>query len=82
MKCVNCDHDELYCQGQISFMLPLAARHGSVKIGGFKITQIDIKKSWDLNSDGSERTRKGPIVCPMCETVMEYEAGKLTAISP
>lgn len=77
MKCVNCGSEDLYCSGSVSFLLPLAARHGSVKIGGFKITQIDIKKAWDLNDDGTPKTTKGPVVCGECETRMIYTEGKL-----
>lgn len=75
MKCLSCGSESLFAEVTVKIFLPLAARLGSVKIGGNKITQIDIKRAWDLEEDGAAKEVKSPIVCATCGARHHYTVG-------
>lgn len=75
MKCLSCGSESLFAEVTVKIFLPLAARLGSVKIGGNKITQIDIKRAWDFEDDGTAREVKSPIICAACGVEHRYTVG-------
>ncbi len=81
MNCLSCGADSLFAEVTVKIFLPLAARLGSVKIGGNKITQIDIKKAWDCLPDMTPREVKGPIVCGACGATHCYTVGAVPPLS-
>lgn len=81
MKCIECGSEQLYGVVRVEVWLPMAAKGGSVKVSGAKVTQIDIKNEWDRASDGSTNPVKEPIVCAACDTIHRYTVGKTPALS-
>lgn len=75
MKCPSCDSDQLLAVLTITKSLKLAVRGGSVKVGGEKITQVDLKDAWDKDPEGKEREIKGPILCADCGEPSFYVTG-------
>lgn len=70
MKCVLCGSEDLKARVTISYNVPLAQRMGTVKVGGLKVTQLDVKEAWDgLGS------RRGPIYCQDCGEEHYYLVG-------
>ncbi len=73
----------LKCGGKLIAMVravipaPLAAKGGTVKVGGVKFTQINIKEAWDndIPNGGAPRQLRGPIKCGDCETEHFYVIG-------
>ena len=77
-KCLKCGSEGLLCKVVIIKFLPLADRNGTVKIGGHKVGQMDLKNSWDTTNgkqDGPDQRIRGPIICPDCETEHYYLVG-------
>ncbi len=70
MKCILCGSDELKARVTLSYDVPLAQRMGTVKVGGLKVTQLDVKEAWD--NSGS---RRGPIYCQNCGEEHYYLVG-------
>jgi hypothetical protein len=70
MKCKACDHSELKARITLTRDVPLAARGGNIKVGGVKVSQLDLKEVWETEAfeDGStqERALRGPIFCSSC----------------
>lgn len=70
MKCKACDHSELHARIELQRNVPLAARGGGIKVGGVKVSQLDLKETWETEplEDGStqERVLRGPIFCSSC----------------
>ncbi len=76
MKCLACGSEELYGKVLPEILAPLANRGGSVKIGGVKFTQVDIKTCWDtVPGTGVEKAVKGPIYCGDCTQEHHYLTG-------
>lgn len=70
-KCLHCGKPELLAMVTINKAVPLADKNGTLKIGGQKIGQMDLKNAWDkiggLES-GPDQMLRGPIICGNCET--------------
>lgn len=78
MKCKACDSSELHARIELQRNVPLAARGGGIKVGGVKVSQLDLKETWETESyevdrgDGSHdtdtrvRALRGPIFCSSC----------------
>lgn len=75
MKCPVCGGEKLLAKVVITKMVPMAMRGGSIKIGGQKISQADLKTAWDKTGPGAERTIKGPFLCTDCDSELFYVAG-------
>lgn len=78
MKCKACDHPELLATVTLTRMPSLAARGGSIKVGGVKVSQLDLKEVWETEEvDGEkvERKLRGPIHCAACGTSHFYVVG-------
>lgn len=69
MKCLDCDSENLKAQVTLVYDVPLAARMGTVKIGGMKVTQLDLKEAWD------KQAIRGPIRCFDCGAEHYYVYG-------
>jgi len=76
-KCLKCGHPNLYAMVVITKMVPLADRNGTIKVGGQKIGQADLKLAWDTigGENGIEQKIRGPIICEACETEHYYLVG-------
>jgi hypothetical protein len=61
MQCKVCGSDKLVANVTVTAEVPLAARSGSVKFGGFKFTNLEFKTTWD-----EQRPLRGPIFCSEC----------------
>lgn len=72
MECVGCGAETLVGIIAVTKEVPLAKRNGTIKVGGVKIGQLDLKEAWDteVNTAGeiTERVIRGPIRCTSCET--------------
>jgi hypothetical protein len=69
-KCLNCGEAELFAMVTITKAVPLADKGGTIKIGGQKIGQMDLKWTWDKianKDDAPDQKIRGPIVCGSCE---------------
>lgn len=75
MPCLSCGSPALTASVSIPWKAAFAERHGTVKIGGARITQLDIKNAWDHTPSGKPRTLKGPILCDACGTEHVYYTG-------
>lgn len=75
MKCPHCESEELLCPAHITVMLHPAKRGGSVKVGGVKVTQVDIKAAWDEDGGGNPKKIKGPFKCVDCGEDSFYVVG-------
>lgn len=75
MPCLKCGSAKLVAHVSIPWKAAFIERHGTVKIGGVRITQLDIKESWDKDPTGAERILKGPIVCTDCGAHHVYYKG-------
>jgi hypothetical protein len=71
-ECCNCKSTNLYGKVVVVSAFPLAARNGSIKLGGGGINQVEIKLAWDKDANGDEKPIKGDIVCADCTAVHEY----------
>jgi len=70
-KCGSCGSEDLRAKVTIQKIVPLADRNWTIKIGGQKIGQADLKASWDKlggQENGPDQTIRGPIICADCET--------------
>jgi hypothetical protein len=74
MRCESCDSEELFGVVNIRKALPMAKRGGSVKVGGQKISQVDMKDAWDSGTVQDPKI-KGPIFCGDCDTEHFYVTG-------
>jgi hypothetical protein len=74
MKCLLCDSEDLKANVVYSTFMPLAMRHGTVKVGGHKVSQLDLKEAWD-KVEGVDKDIKGPIYCMECGTEHYYVVG-------
>ena len=59
MKCPNCGSDQLRAHVMLAYDLPLAARDGAIKVGGVKISKLDLREAW-------EKLEQRPIWCTAC----------------
>ena len=81
MKCKACEHPELKARITLTRDVPLAARGGNIKVGGIKVSQLDLKETWETEplKDGScsiqERVIRGPIFCSACNAEHFYVVG-------
>lgn len=66
MNCLCCDSDELLGHVVLAYDVPLAKRGGGIKVGGVKVTQLDLRAAW-------EKLVKRPIICQACGTVHHYD---------
>ena len=76
-RCLKCGGD-LVAIVTITKAVPLADRNGTVKIGGVKVGQMDLKNFWDKNNareDAPDQAIRGPIKCVDCETEHFYLVG-------
>jgi hypothetical protein len=75
MKCLACGSEQLHAVVTLTRLIPMADRNGTVKIGGMKIGQADMKQEWDqIDTPGGlvERMIRGPILCVDCESRHYY----------
>lgn len=73
MKCKACDHSELRARITLTRDVPLAARGGNIKVGGVKVSQLDLKETWEHDETlGEERVIRGPIFCSNCNAEHFY----------
>jgi len=75
MKCVCCNSDDLFGKVTLSIGLEITKRGGSVKVGGSKISQLDMKDAWNKGNGCVPATIRGPILCADCGTEMFYVVG-------
>lgn len=61
MNCRECGSENLVAHITLSYEMPLAARSGSIKIGGSKITAVDAKLKWE-----EQKPLRGPVYCGSC----------------
>lgn len=78
MKCKACDHPELKASVTLVREVSLAARGGGIKVGGVKVSQLDLKETWENelvgvdrgdgteDTESQERVIRGPIFCSKC----------------
>ena len=74
MKCLACKSEALFGVLTLQKALPLAAKGGSVKVGGHNVTQIDLKNAWDKDVTGDDKLIRGPIQCAECGAAHYYVA--------
>lgn len=74
-KCLECGDPELFASITLTRFVPLADRNGTIKIGGVKIGQIDLKNTWDADPMGEEKKVRGPIFCGSCNAEHFYVVG-------
>lgn len=70
-KCGVCGSEGLVAKVTIQKIVPLADRNWTIKIGGQKIGQSDLKASWDKlggAETGPDQLIRGPVLCSDCET--------------
>ncbi len=75
MKCPYCGSEELLCPVHITVMCSPAKRGGSIKVGGVKVTQVDIKDAWNKDPAGNDKPIKGPFKCADCGESSFYVDG-------
>lgn len=78
MKCKSCDAEKLFAKIGIQRDVPLAARGGAVKVGGIKVSQLDLKEAWENDMSSGEavpRVLRGPILCGGCGAEHFYVVG-------
>lgn len=75
MPCLSCGCEDLIAKVKISWDARFVERHGTVRIGGVKITQLDIKEAWDNKPGQEPKKLKGPIVCTKCKAEHVYYTG-------
>lgn len=75
MKCPSCGSEKLIASVTIHKTLELAKRGGSVKVGGVKISQVDLKQAWEKTGPGGEKPIRGPIMCNDCDEMLFYVVG-------
>jgi hypothetical protein len=63
MNCRECGSEQLLAKITLSYELPLAARSGSIKIGGNSVTAFDFKQAWE-----KQAPLRGPVFCGSCGT--------------
>lgn len=69
-RCLSCDQPELLAMVTIVKAVPLADKGGTIKIGGQKLGQMDLKWTWDKianKDDAPDQKIRGPIICAACE---------------
>lgn len=72
MQCLECGSENVKTRVTTDYDVPLAARNGSIKVGGIKPSQLDLKTSWEKQRDGSDHRIRGPIFCHDCGTEHYY----------
>lgn len=72
MKCLECDSENLRARVTLDRDVPLALRNGAIKVGGMKVSQIDMKEAWEGERNGLPREIRGPINCFDCGTEHYY----------
>jgi hypothetical protein len=75
MKCTSCDSENLSAIVRIELGAPLAAKGGTLKVSGVKLTQLDIKAAWDSGNGSGDARIRGPIICQQCYTEHVYVVG-------
>ncbi len=66
MECLVCGSLELMGHVTLSYDAPLAKRGGAIKVGGIKVTQLDVRAAW-------EKLDRRPIHCFECGTKHVYD---------
>ena len=77
-KCLACGATNLLAVVTIVKTVPFADKNGTVKIGGQKLGQMDLKNYWDKFSgeeDAPEQKIRGPVMCGDCEAEHFYVVG-------
>lgn len=75
MKCMGCGAgDTLFAKVTLEIMVPLAARNGTLKVGGVKVGQQMLLEEWDGKSEEATPV-KGPIICSDCATEHYWVTG-------
>jgi hypothetical protein len=65
MNCLACGSEAMKARVELAYDVPLAARNGGIKIGGLKVTQLDLRAAW-------EKLEHRPIYCHECSTKHIY----------
>lgn len=65
IKCLECGSENMKARVELAYNVPLTARMGGIKIGGFKVTQLDLRDAW-------EKMQRRPIWCHECATPHVY----------
>jgi hypothetical protein len=68
MVCLVCGSENLKAHVELVYDVPLAARKGGIKIGGIKVTQLDLRVAW-------EKLAARPIFCHECGQEHVYNVG-------
>lgn len=69
LKCLVCGSENLRGHVTLTYDVPLAARGGGIKVGGLKVTQLDVRAAW-------ERETSRPVYCLDCLTRHVYRVGE------
>lgn len=59
MKCLCCSSENVKARVTLEYDVPMAARNGAIKIGGIKVTQMDLRDKW-------ETLAARPVYCHDC----------------
>lgn len=74
MQCLRCNSEDLRGEILIRKSLPVTRRRGSVAIAGVKVSQKELKTTWDYDGD-DVRLIRGPILCADCGAEHFYVKG-------
>jgi hypothetical protein len=50
MKCLDCGGPNLKARIELVYDVPMAARGGGIKVGGMKVTQLDLRAAWEASA--------------------------------
>lgn len=64
-KCLECGSENMKARVELSYNVPLTARLGGIKVGGYKVSQLDLREAW-------EALPRRPIWCHECATPHVY----------
>lgn len=74
LACLSCGAQQMMAAVTMTTMVPMADRNGTLKLGGVKVGQIDLKNVWDMQNE-KERKIRGPIFCNECGEEHYYVVG-------
>ncbi len=66
LKCLSCESENLRGHVTLEFQVPLSTRPGGIKLGGMKVSALDIRAAWE-----AQKMRR--IECLECRTKHVFE---------
>jgi hypothetical protein len=78
--CLECGAPGLVALITIRRTAPLTATGASVKVGGLKVGQLDLRDAFVARPDGTPRPVRGPIFCESCGAEHYLTVGKKTIL--